>query len=121
MDIQLSIAQLALAQAGPEPADLSDLRARYPELAFVFDALEDAQAAQAQAELEHDDALADLRDERHRAEENLADVAARLRRLAQLAHITAQLTYPAPHDTYVLACEIDALSGWASAMEISHD
>lgn len=53
-DIQLAIAKLDLA-SGTDCPNLDDLRARYPELGFVFDLLEDKLQEAERAAIEYRD------------------------------------------------------------------
>jgi chromosome segregation ATPase len=69
-DYITAIAQLDL-KLGQERPDLESLRARYPELGFVFDALEDSMELLERNEAERRSEVQELRDEYDRYVESL--------------------------------------------------
>jgi len=69
-DYTTAIAQLDL-KLGQERPDLEPLRARYPELGFVFDALEDSMELLERNEDERRSEVQELRDEYDRYVESL--------------------------------------------------
>jgi hypothetical protein len=88
------------------------LRARYPELAFIFDLLEDMPRAhrEAIAELEAD--RRDLREDLERTLEALADGRPGPARLARTAKILTGLSKPGKQELITMYHELCALASW---------
>jgi len=96
-DFTLAIAQLGLA-SGTDRPDLESLRARYPELGFVFDLLEDKCH-----EAEH--AAIEYRDERREVERGyqseIDDLEVRVHDLRLALHQIRELTVDAEITTII--------------------
>lgn len=93
-DFDLAIAKMDSLAFDPSPATLDMLRGRYPELGFVFDAIEDQHEA-IQSSTPNDE-VEGVQEELDRNLADFREVAALLRRANAMLHTLAEMDSVAP-------------------------